>query len=138
MMLPFEFTVPGPPVSHQSRNKARLDAWRRLVRSQAAKLWGSAAPLKQELKLDVRYYHEGEAVRIDNDNMVKPIQDALIGLIYVDDRLIIDTIVRKMSIDGTFRVKRHKSREFIIALAKGDEFLHIKVTEASSQREPRA
>ena len=48
-------------------------------------------------------YHEGESVRIDNDNMVKPIQDALIGLIYPDDRWITDTIVRKTSIDGFFQ-----------------------------------
>jgi hypothetical protein len=28
----------------------------------------------------VAYYHDGETVRIDNDNLVKPIQDALNGV----------------------------------------------------------
>ena len=51
------------------------------------------------------YYHEGESVRIDNDNMVKPIQDALIGLVYQDDRWITDTVVRKTSIDGFFQIR---------------------------------
>ena len=29
---------------------------------------------------------------MDNDNMVKPIQDAFNGLVYQDDRLITDTM----------------------------------------------
>ena len=37
--------------------------------------------------------------------MVKPIQDALIGLVYEDDRLITDTVVRKTSIDAPIRVR---------------------------------
>lgn len=37
--------------------------------------------------------------------MVKPLQDALNRLIYADDRLITDTIARKTSIDGEFRVR---------------------------------
>ena len=32
-----EFTVPGPPVSHQSHNKTKLNDWREMVRSAAAK-----------------------------------------------------------------------------------------------------
>src|SRR4051812_39162069 len=78
-MLPFEFTGPGPPVSHQSGNKSKLAAWRNLVRVAAAGKWGKRAPRAEPLKISVTYYHEGEAIRIDNDNMVKPIQDALIG-----------------------------------------------------------
>src|SRR5437879_3778581 len=105
-MLPFEFTVPGPPVSHQSRNKAKLGARRKVGRAAAALRW-LAAPLTAAVRVSVTYYHEGPAVRIDNDNMVKPIQDALIGLAYEDDRLITDTVVRKTNVDGPFRVRGH-------------------------------
>jgi len=128
-MLPFEFTVLGPPVSHQSRNKARLDAWRKLVRSEAVKRWPLHSALSENLRIAVTYYHEGMAVRIDNDNLIKPIQDALIGLIYVDDRLITETLIRKTSIDGLFRV-RWESMVFFEAMSKGDEFLHIIVDRA--------
>src|SRR5262245_6739974 len=134
-MLPFEFTVPGPPVSNQSRNKAKLEAWRRSVRDAAARRWGTAAALEVRLKITVCYYHEGVAVRMDNDNMVKPIQDALNGLVYQDDRLITDTVVRKTSIDGPFRVRGY-SLVLLESLARGDEFLHIIVAEAPSHEAP--
>ena len=100
-----EFTVPGPPVSHQSHNKTKLSDWRAMVRSSAARVWGSRSPLESKLMIVVTYYHPGEAVRIDTDNMVKPIQDALIGLVYKDDRWITHTISQKTSIDGFFRIR---------------------------------
>ena len=75
------------------------------------------------------YYHEGQAVRIDTDNMVKPIQDALIGLVYNDDCWIIRTISQKMSIDGRFQI-RGLSLVLLEAFSRGVEFLHITVDEA--------
>jgi Holliday junction resolvase RusA-like endonuclease len=40
------------------------------------------------LQLTVVPYHEGDTVQVDNDNPVKPIQDAVIGLMSIDDRQI--------------------------------------------------
>ena len=134
-MLPFEFTVPGPPVSHQSRNKARLADWRESVRTAAANRWGTREPTSVSLKITVTYYHLGFAVRIDNDNMVKPVQDALIGLVYHDDRFITDTTVRKTSIDGAFHV-RGRPMLLLEALSKGDEFLHIVIDNAPAHENP--
>jgi crossover junction endodeoxyribonuclease RusA len=133
--LPLEFTIPGPPVSHQSRNRARLKAWRASVRSAAEATWKTAAPLNSPLKLTVTYYHEGDAVRIDNDNMLKPIQDALIGLVYDDDRRITDTVVRKTSIDLAFVVRGYSLR-LLRALARGDEFLHVVIDTATGHKNP--
>jgi crossover junction endodeoxyribonuclease RusA len=130
-----EFTVLGPPVSHQSRNKDKLAAWRAKVRAAAAKVWGARSPLGIPLKITVTYYHEGEGVRIDNDNWIKPIQDALNGLIYEDDRLITDTGLRKTSIDGSFRI-RHQTLVLLEAFSRGDEFLHILVERAPSHENP--
>jgi hypothetical protein len=113
-----------------------LDDWRKRVRAEAAKLWGDARPLSQALRLAVTYYHEGEAVRIDNDNMLKPIQDSLNGLVYLDDRLITDVTVRKTSIDGFFRIRRYESLVLLAALSKGDEFLHIVVSTAPDHETP--
>lgn len=126
-MLPFEFTVPGPPLSHQSHNKERLAAWRALVRTAALAKWPPGqAPLQVPLKVTITYYHDGTAVRIDNDNMVKPIQDALAGHLYSNDVLITDTLVRKTALDGSFKVRR-MSRVLADAFVEGEEFLHIKI-----------
>jgi hypothetical protein len=134
-MLSFEFIVPGTPVSHQSRNKAKLAVWRQMVRDTALARWGTAAPLAVALRITVSYHHQGLAVRIDNDNLVKPIQDALIGLIYHDDRLITGTVVRKACIRGPFYVRGY-SLMLLEALSKGDEFLHIIIDEAPDHTKP--
>jgi crossover junction endodeoxyribonuclease RusA len=64
------------------------------------------------------------AVRIDNDNMVKPIQDALNGLVYEDDRQITDIEVRKTDINGSFRI-RGMSPILAEGFIKGKEFIYI-------------
>lgn len=134
-MLPFEFIVDGPPVSHQTRQAARLQAWKQTVRTAAAQRWSSdIPPVKGSLKISVSYYHDGVAVRIDNDNMVKPIQDALNGLIYDDDRQITDTYVRKTDINGSFRV-RGMSPILAEGFVKGTEFIHIRIEAAPNHEE---
>jgi len=126
-MLPFEFTVDGPPISHQTRNAVRLRTWQQAVRTAAAQRWPSGTPpLTEQLHFKVTYYHDGVAVRIDNDNLVKPIQDALNGLIYVDDRQITDTSVRKTDLNGSFRV-RGMSPVLAEGFCRGNEFLFIRI-----------
>jgi len=80
-----EFTVGGPPVSHQTKERARWTAWKGVIRAEAAKHWGSSAPLTGKLKCTIINFHEGEDAALDDDNMVKPNRDALNGLIYDDD-----------------------------------------------------
>lgn len=76
--------------------------------------------------MTVVYYHDGITIRLDNDNLVKPMQDALNGLIYLDDCQITDTVVRKTSLDGEFRV-RGMSPILAEAFVAGVEFLYVVV-----------
>ena len=93
----------------------------------AAQSWPpGTAPAARPVRMTVVYFHDGEHVRIDNDNLVKPIQGALTGLIYEDDRLIVVTTVRKRSLDGSFRVRR-MSRVLADAFVDGREFLYVRV-----------
>lgn len=71
---------------------------------------------------------------MDNDNMVKPIQDALNGLVYVDDRLITDTQVRKTDLNGDFKVKG-MSRVLADGFCSGNEFIYVKIENAPDHRE---
>lgn len=128
--LPFEFVIAGPPVSAQARDRRRLAAWKRAVRSAAVRSWPKRRrPVTIPTRLAVCYYHDRVAIRLDNDNLVKPIQDALNGVVYTDDRLITDTSLRKTCLDNPFRVRGLSS-----VLARGfesaQEFLHIIVDEA--------
>jgi crossover junction endodeoxyribonuclease RusA len=134
-MLPFEFTVDGPPVSHQTRNTARLRMWQQTVRVAATRRWPAGTqPVTERLRFTVTYYHDGVSVRIDNDNLIKPIQDALNGLVYEDDRQITDTHVRKTDLNGSFRV-RGMSPVLAEGFCRGNEFLYVRVELAPGHEE---
>lgn len=75
------------------------------------------------------YYHDAVAVRLDNDNMLKPIQDALQGVVYANDAQITDTSVRKTNLDHPMTV-RGMSRVLAEGFCRGDEFLYVKVEAA--------
>jgi hypothetical protein len=128
-MLPFEFTVEGPPLSYQTRDRAKLRAWQQRVRDAASNRWSPNPPVVGALQIEVTYYHEGPVIRMDNDNLLKPIQDALNGLVYNDDQQITDTLVRKTAIDELFYI-RGASLVLLEALSHDQEFLHIVIKEA--------
>ena len=52
--------------------------------------------------LQVTYFYD--AVGMDVDNIVKPIQDAIIGLADIDDEQVTDILVRKRNLSGNFRI----------------------------------
>jgi Holliday junction resolvase RusA-like endonuclease len=129
-MLPFEFIVAGPPVSHQARNRARLQTWIATVRNEAVRTWPPGQPpATGRLKITVVYYHDAVTVWLDNDNMLKPIQDALQGVVYANDAQITDASVRKTNIDQPMTVRR-MPRVLAEGFCRGDEFLYIKVETA--------
>jgi crossover junction endodeoxyribonuclease RusA len=134
-MLPFEFIVWGPPVSHQAHRRGLLEAWRDTVRESARKRWPAGArPIGSRIQITVVYYHDGVSVRIDNDNLLKPVQDALNGLVYSDDRWITDTRVRKTDLNGSFRV-RGMSPVLAEGFCAGREFLYIRIEPAPDHQE---
>ena len=124
-MIPFDFIVEGPPVSQQTRRKERLRAWKQIVRQAAEHYWNTAdMPSDDQLSIEVTNFYETAAP--DVDNIVKPIQDALIGLVYHDDNQITDCNTRKRKIDGAFRVKG-LSRALADGFVQYKDFVHVKV-----------
>ena len=127
-MLPFEFTIKGPPVSVQARRKIRLRQWQADVKSAAQRQLGATSSTTTiDVNFSVTYYYEGSSP--DVDNIIKPIQDALIGVIYEDDAQVVETKSRKRSIDGSYQI-RGASSVLLAAFAESDAFLHVIVCEA--------
>jgi len=132
-MIPFEFSVIGVPVSVQTRNRQRLHQWQTQVRNSALAYWPAGDPPQHgDLILTIVYYYDG--VPLDTDNIVKPIQDALVDLVYPDDRTITDIKACKRSINGSFRV-----RGMSVAIAQGfssnQEFVYVKIDRAPDPQE---
>jgi crossover junction endodeoxyribonuclease RusA len=134
-MLPFEFTIKGPPLSHQTSDKAKLRVWRESVTRAARNKWPvGERPASLKVQFHLIYFHEGDQIRLDGDNLVKPIQDALNGLVYLDDRQITKSVIEKWPIDGPFKVRRMSS-EIANGLVDGEEFLYVRVEEAPAHGE---
>ena len=136
-MLPFEFIVIGKPVSHQTKERKRLQAWKEKVHQIAELSWQEKAPIGSLIQVIITHYYDcpygDESAVPDSDNIVKPIRDALNGLIYVDDYQITDFISRRRNLNGSFRV-RGISSALAEGFSQGEEFIHIRIEVAPDPR----
>ena len=121
-MLPFEFRIKGPPLSAQTKRRDRLQEWKKQIGNAARAELSNSPPCQTDVRVTITYYYDGDTP--DVDNIIKPIQDALIGLVYVDDNQVIDTRSRKRSLDGSYKL-RGASPILLLGFAEGDDFLHI-------------
>lgn len=127
-MLPFEFTITGPPVSLQTRNRQRLQSWKQEIkRTAVSNIPHGLSPTDKNVVVSITYYYDGESP--DVDNIIKPIQDALNDVVYIDDEQVVKTTSGKKSIDGSFKI-RGVSSILLKAFSDGRNFLHIKISEA--------
>lgn len=132
-MLYLEFTVEGPPVSHQTNDRANLRAWKDAVRAAAAKCW-NGPPLTVPIKLVLMNFFEGPRAPLDDDNMAKPIRDALSGLVYDDDGQISHAEHAQTNIDVFFRI-RGVSEVILEAFHRGKEFVYVRTESAPAHTE---
>jgi hypothetical protein len=127
-MVHLEFVLQGPPVSDQTRDRANLKVWQATVRAEAARTW-TATPLTGKLKFLLINFHEGDTPPLDDDNMVKPIRDALNGFVYADDRQIRYSETFHVPIDDPIKI-RGASAALLAAYSRGAEFLYVRIEDA--------
>jgi Holliday junction resolvase RusA-like endonuclease len=132
-VLPFEFIVTGKPISHQTKDKKRLQAWKGTVRAAAAACWPASQPTGDAVRVVITHYYDvepGNETNVpDSDNIVKPVRDALNGVIYVDDYQVTDFVSRRRSLNSSFRI-RGMSQVLAQGFCSGDEFLHLRIEAA--------
>jgi Holliday junction resolvase RusA-like endonuclease len=129
-VLPFDFVIIGKPVPHRSSDKTALKAWRERVKETAQFCWGGRSPLTDKLHVKITHFYDAPSGNVgenlDSERVIKPVLDALNGVIYEDDYQIAELDNRRRNLNGSFRV-----RGMSIALAegfcKGEEFLHVTV-----------
>lgn len=76
--------------------------------------------------VELRVTHYSERRIADRDNLLKPIQDALQGVVYLNDSQVRDATSNWRNIDGRFMI-RSLALPLAIAFSNGTEFLHIRV-----------
>jgi crossover junction endodeoxyribonuclease RusA len=132
-MQTFEFAIKSRPVSQQTRRRERLREWRDFVRREATRSWTSAhSPADGPVCITIVYLYAEAA--LDVDNIIKPIQDALVGLVFADDSIITDIIGRRRRIGGTFDLSR-VSPVLVEGFELGGEFVYVNVADAPSQEQ---
>lgn len=124
-MIPFEFTIKGPPISQQASSKSRRRWKMAVANAAAAAVRPGATPTTDDVAISISYYYDGDTP--DVDNVIKPIQDALIGVVYKDDSQVVEAKSSKTRIDGSFTI-RGTSAVLLLAFSNHDPFLHVKVT----------
>ena len=125
----FEFVVPKRPVSHQTKSRKNLKAWKDFVLVEAVKAWapGVAPESVAAIRFSIVYLC-GEAPA-DIDNIIKPIQDALVGLVFKDDDLVSDVDSHRRYLDESIDLTR---LPLLLqnAVSTGQECVYVRVSEA--------
>ncbi len=119
----FEFVVEGRPVSQYASAKTKF-LYKEKVR--AAIKHKVQAVLTTPIKIIITHYFEGRFPG-DLDNISKPICDALIGTIYVDDLQIWERIARRKHLDNAHFLINGASKAVVEALLKRKEFVYVEV-----------
>ena len=123
-MILFEFLIPRRPLSLQAK-RASLQAWKSFVHAEAAKVWSGPVFEKGDLQFTLIYLCDQAPP--DIDNIIKPIQDALVGLVFVDDSLISDVDSHRRFLNETFDLTRLPA-PLLLGIAGQQECVYVRVS----------
>jgi hypothetical protein len=110
-----------------------LREWKDFVRREAERYWTPIhAPADGPVCSTLIYLYDEVAVEVDN--IIKPIHDALVGLVFLDDSLVTDIIGRRRQLQGTFDLT-HASPVLVEGFESGDEFVYVRIGDAPPQEQ---
>lgn len=125
--LPLEIVVRGIPVSLQGSPRSKA-AWRDTIKSAADEVIpGGSWALTDRLAVTIYYFPEGQMLG-DVDNIVKPILDAMIPYVYVDDSLIDRVVVQRFEVEHVFSFT-DPTPALSAALLEEGPALYIRITD---------
>jgi hypothetical protein len=130
--LPWDFCALGVPASMQGSPRRR-NAWKTTVRAAAQLAWPAGElPLTGKVQIRITFYHD--STPLDVDNMIKPIQDALCGLVYIDDNQVSDTHGHLRDLNGAYRVRGMTAAQSG-GFVSGGPFVHVRIEEPADPQE---
>jgi hypothetical protein len=123
-----EFVILDRPLSLQTNSRRKFQAWKDIVRSEVAKAWvGRQIFSAGEFHLTiVHFYAESPP---DVDNIIKPIQDALEGLVLFNDDLVSDVESHRRHLRGQFDFDRLPPL-IMSALTSSMECVYVRLDDA--------
>jgi Holliday junction resolvase RusA-like endonuclease len=130
-MTPIEFVIPQRPVSQQARRRERVREWQQFVAAHARGSLSSSHELATG-PVALRLLYLYDEVALDVDNILKPIHDALIGVILEDDSVVTDVEIRRRWRGAAFTLNA-VSPVLASGLQLGREFVYVLLTDAPAQ-----
>lgn len=127
-MTPLEFVVHGAPVSGATSQYKRLKRWKSAVTLAASLALPPGIPIERKIGLRLSIVYLSDAPAPDVDNIIKPIQDALMGLAYITDLQITDVDCHRRK-DASPDAP-HLPALLRHALRMGAECVYIRVSDA--------
>ena len=92
--IKYGFAVIGLPVSTQSSAKSKQQ-YQTKVAEAASKSVASPIRDNEKIKIEIDWFSGGFQNKPDVDNIIKPIQDALKGILFVDDKQVESIVARR-------------------------------------------
>ena len=124
----FEFLIPRRPLSLQTRKRKNYQAWKGFVAAEAGKVWGNR-PVILSGGLHLTLMCLSRRNPPDVDNIIKPIQDALVGLVMDDDTLVADVECHRRAINDTFFELSRLPRLVRRGLLGGAECVYVRLSD---------
>ncbi len=134
---PIEFVVTGTPISVQASSKSKT-RWKAIVAAAASSVLSAAHTLTTELicATIVYFYRQGGT---DVDNILKPILDAMNGIVYVDDDQVVDIRAAKRDLAGNYSIQDVSPVLLDVLTTPGAgpaDFVFVRVEETSGKDLP--
>jgi crossover junction endodeoxyribonuclease RusA len=121
----FEMLIPKRPVSHQAKSRENLQAWKNYIYGRARSGWSGGTPYENPgLRLTLVYFCDADPA--DIDNIIKSIQDALVGVVYADDLLISDVDSHRRYIEDEIDLT-HLPPLLMSGALLGEECVYVRV-----------
>lgn len=128
-MQPFEFLIPQRPVSLQTRRRKKLQDWKDFVGKEAQKAWNINIPPVSSPPLRLSIVYLCDACPPDTDNIIKPIQDALVELVFKDDSLISDVDSHRRYLSDSIDITNLPPL-LQAGVARGCECVYVRISDA--------
>jgi len=117
----FRIWVVGKPQTYR-KNRKSLSRYIEAIQSAAKDI--VPYPVKSK-RIDIEIWFESEFLRPDVDNVIKPILDALQGIVYFDDKQIRSVKVVAVPHDDIFALSGWSKIETTQRLRNGEFFIDI-------------
>jgi len=132
-MEPIEFILLRRPVSAQTKSRSSLQTWKGEIFEAARQVWPPGMPPESNTPLQLTIVYLCRDRAADIDNIIKPIQDALVGLVFRSDFLVSDVDSHRRAIVSNIDLTHLPSLLKKLS-PEPDECVYVRVREAKHLR----